>query len=70
MGRLRRRATIARKGIVQILETGRDYALEGEEWATLEREALAIAQAAEARGAALRHGSGRHQPGAAATHGA
>jgi hypothetical protein len=29
MGRLRRRATIARKGIVLILETGRDYALEG-----------------------------------------
>jgi replication initiation protein RepC len=45
MGRLRRRATIARKGIVQILETARDYALEGEEWARLEREALAVAQA-------------------------
>jgi replication initiation protein RepC len=45
MGRLRRRATIARKGIVQILETARDYALEGGEWATLERDALAIAQA-------------------------
>jgi replication initiation protein RepC len=45
MGRLRRRATIARKGIVQILETTRDYALEGEEWATLERDALAITQA-------------------------
>jgi hypothetical protein len=34
MGRLRRRATIARKGIVQILETAGDYALEGEEWGT------------------------------------
>ena len=45
MGRLRRRATIARKGIVQILETARDYALEGEEWATLERDAQAIVQA-------------------------
>ena len=42
MGRLRRRATIARKGIVQILETARDYNLRGEDWLTLEREARAI----------------------------
>ena len=42
MGRLRRRATIARKGIVQILETARDYNLRGEEWLMLEREARAI----------------------------
>ena len=42
MGRLRRRATIARKGIVQILETARDYNLRGEEWPMLEREARAI----------------------------
>src|SRR5271169_122078 len=42
MGRLRRRATIARKGIVQILETARDYGLKGEEWLTLDREARAI----------------------------
>jgi replication initiation protein RepC len=45
MGRLRRRATIARKGIVQILGTACDYALEGEEWGTLERDAQAIVQA-------------------------
>jgi hypothetical protein len=45
MGRLRRRTTIARKGIVQILETACDYALEGEKWATLERDAQAIVQA-------------------------
>jgi replication initiation protein RepC len=45
MGRLRRRATIARKGIVQILETARDYDLRGEEWATLERDTIAIVQA-------------------------
>jgi Replication protein C N-terminal domain len=45
MGRLRRRATIARKGIVQILETACDYGLEGEEWGTLERDAQAIVQA-------------------------
>lgn len=44
LGRLRRRATIARKGIVQILETARDYDLGGEEWLTLERETRAIAQ--------------------------
>ena len=45
MERLRRRATIARKGIVQILETARDYGLKGEEWATLKRDAHAIVQA-------------------------
>jgi replication initiation protein RepC len=45
LGRLRRRSTIARKGIVQILETARDYAFDGEEWATLERDARAIARA-------------------------
>jgi replication initiation protein RepC len=42
MGRLRRRATIARKGIAQILETARDYDLTGEEWAILDREARSI----------------------------
>jgi replication initiation protein RepC len=45
MGRLRRRATIARKGIVQILETARDYDLTGEEWTTLESDAQAIVRA-------------------------
>src|SRR6516225_1751346 len=45
MGRLRRRATIARKGIVQILETARDYDLIGEEWTTLESDAQAIVRA-------------------------
>ena len=52
LGRLRRRATIARKGIIQILETARDYALEGEEWATLERDTHAIVQALKHAGAA------------------
>ena len=33
MGRLRRRATIARKGIAQILETAAEYGFQGEEWA-------------------------------------
>jgi len=45
MGRLRRRTTIARKGIVQILETARDYDLTGDEWTTLERDAQAIVRA-------------------------
>ena len=45
MGRLRRRTTIARKGIVQILETARDYDLTGQDWATLERDAQAIVRA-------------------------
>lgn len=32
MGRLRRRATIARKGIVQILEVAAEYGFGGEKW--------------------------------------
>jgi replication initiation protein RepC len=38
MARLRRRATIARNGITQILETAAEYRFEGEEWQTLSRE--------------------------------
>jgi len=45
MGRLRRRATIARKGITQILETAADYHLDGEDWASLARETRTLAQA-------------------------
>jgi len=45
MGRLRRRATIARKGIVQILETAHDYGFRGEEWATIEIDTQTIVQA-------------------------
>jgi replication initiation protein RepC len=45
MGRLRRRGTIARKGIVQILETARDYDLTGEDWAAQESDAKMIVQA-------------------------
>jgi replication initiation protein RepC len=43
--RLRRRATIARNGIAQILETAAEYGLPGEEWAILAREAGAIGRA-------------------------
>ena len=42
LGRLRRRATIARKGVVQILETAQEYGFDGEEWQTLARETAAI----------------------------
>jgi replication initiation protein RepC len=38
MGRLRRRATIARNGITQILETAAEYGFAGEEWTNLVRE--------------------------------
>jgi replication initiation protein RepC len=44
-GRLRRRATIAKKGIVQILETARDYGFAGEEWRMLAHETAALARA-------------------------
>jgi replication initiation protein RepC len=45
MGRLRRRATIARKAITQILETAAEYAIEGEEWQVLARESEALTRA-------------------------
>jgi replication initiation protein RepC len=38
MGRLRQRATIARKGIAQILETATEYGFDGAEWQILARE--------------------------------
>ena len=45
MGRLRRRATIARKGIVQILETAAEYGSQGEDWASLASETRILANA-------------------------
>jgi replication initiation protein RepC len=42
MGRLRRRATIARKSIVQILETAAEYGFEGEEWQGLASDMTAL----------------------------
>ena len=45
MGRLRRRATIARKAITQILETAQEYGFAGEEWITLARETAALVRA-------------------------
>lgn len=45
MRRLRRRATIARNGIAQILETAAEYGFQGEEWARLAHDTGAIARA-------------------------
>ncbi|MGE0280193.1 MAG: plasmid replication protein RepC [Rhizobiaceae bacterium] len=45
MRRLRRRATIARNGIAQLLETAAEYGFQGEEWPTLARETRNLAQA-------------------------
>ena len=45
MGRLRRRASIARKGIIQILETAAEYNFEGEEWVNLRRDSRNLTQA-------------------------
>jgi replication initiation protein RepC len=45
MGRLRRRATIARNGITQILETAAEYGFRGEDWTSLAREARTLATA-------------------------
>jgi replication initiation protein RepC len=42
MGRLRRRATIARNGITQILETAAEYGLQGDDWAGLARDARTL----------------------------
>jgi replication initiation protein RepC len=45
MGRLRRRATIARNGITQILETAAEYGFQGEEWMSLARDCRNLAKA-------------------------
>jgi replication initiation protein RepC len=44
IGRLRRRATIARKAIAQILETAAEYGFDGEEWSRLRHETRALVQ--------------------------
>src|SRR3954451_19454906 len=45
MGRLRRRATIARKAIIQILEVAAEYGFDGEEWQTLASDMKALTRA-------------------------
>jgi replication initiation protein RepC len=44
IGRLRRRATIARKAIAQILETVAEYGFDGEEWSRLRHETRVLVQ--------------------------
>jgi replication initiation protein RepC len=48
IGRLRRRTTIARKAIVQILETAQEYGFGGEEWKTLAHETSDLVRALKA----------------------
>jgi replication initiation protein RepC len=45
MARLRRRKTIARNAIAQILETAREWEFDGEEWQTLARETRDLVRA-------------------------
>ncbi|MFL5281077.1 MAG: plasmid replication protein RepC [Rhodopila sp.] len=45
MGRLRRRATIARNGIIQLLETAAAYGVAGEEWAYLAHDSRELSHA-------------------------
>ena len=45
LARLRRRATIARNGIAQILETAAEYGFEGPEWAQLAQDSRALTAA-------------------------
>jgi replication initiation protein RepC len=45
MARLRRRATIARNGITQILETAVEYGFQGEEWTNLSRDSRNLTRA-------------------------
>jgi replication initiation protein RepC len=44
MARLRRRATIARRGIAQILETVTEYGIGGDEWVNLARDSRNLAR--------------------------
>ena len=45
MGRLRRRATIARKGIVEFLETAAEYGFTDKAWQTLASDMMALTRA-------------------------
>ena len=66
MGRLRRRATIARNGITQILETAAEYGFTGEEW-TQPRSARAGSSRSPSDGRTARgNGAWRREPGTAA----
>ena len=66
MGRLRRRATIARKAIAQILETAHEYGFDGEEWSDADPRDRRPRARAEGRRAAGRDGSRGQEPRAQA----
>ena len=70
MGRLRRRATIARKGITQILETAAEYGFAGRGLGQPGPRDPHPGQRAQEGGAARGDGAGRGEPGAAAARGA
>ena len=70
MGRLRRRATIARNGITQILETAAEYGFQGEDWAEPGPRCPQPRHGAPAGREARGDGPGRREPGAAAARGA
>ena len=63
MGRLRRRATIARKGIAQILEAAAEYGSQGEEWSQLARDTQGLAMALKRPESPRSHGPRRREPG-------
>ena len=69
MGRLRRRATIARNGIAQILETAAEYGFQGEEWPTLGARHPGDRAGAEGSSGRRKWRGGR-EPGAPAARGA
>ena len=62
MGRLRRRATIARKAITQIIETAQEYGFADEEWITLARETAAWGRIDPFRAALTNGGKSAHLP--------
>ena len=70
LGRLRRRATIARNGIAQILETAAEYGFQGEEWIAPGPRHPGPRQGAQESREARGNGAWRGEPGAAAAHGA
>lgn len=48
MAHLRRRATIARKGIIQIIDTAAEYGIAGDEWTKLARDSSALGRSLKA----------------------
>jgi replication initiation protein RepC len=70
IGRLRRRATIARKAIAQVLETAAEYGFGGEEWTRLRHATRALVQSLRMVERPEEIAIGVQQPGTAANRGA